>query len=413
MMRKISFKIAAIALASVALVFAGCSKENGSSSKVPDGKPAYVTLSVKGNGSVGEKASTGSRAIDTNPDDQAAAMEDFTVFILGPANEILGKHYIKLSNWDNSGVNNAKGNVEIPTTTSARHIYVVGNTGSDMTTGSALFGTGVTTLAQLQTAYLELENISPTALWIEGHTTTQLNFIAGAATDGSPLATAANIQMNLIPARVDVYVNNNMKNYGATGSMTLDNISFLNSAGYASPVPYNPTANPAVTPYSYAPADDIATLAPYYRSGVTDYPSLTGLTPFPVAQSDDLIFDWFGGSFEPTSETQTQPVGFIEACSKTFYALPGGSRTKIVTVVATLSNNEKVYFPIHFGNNKDTECEFESGKRYVMTINLNGYATTGGGGVTDPETPAVSAFVTVTVKAAKWEIKNLPAKNFN
>lgn len=395
-MKEMDFRSVVIALTALTIGFASCTKEN-TDNNAPEGQKAYISLFVKGN------APAEVRSIDP---DQAATINDLTVFILGPANEIRSKVYIDVvaNDYDPTGTDITKGNVEIPTTTTARHVYVVGNMGSDLTTDSDLFGTAVTTLAQLQTAYLELTaSTSTTALWIEGHTITPLEF-TGTASDGtSPLATPASIQMHLIPSRVDVYVNNNMIHYGDAGSMLLNNVSFLNSAGWTSPVPYSSN--------NYTPADNIASLAPYYRSGIGDYPSFPATG---VSLLSTLTSAWVpGGSFVPTVATPTQSAEFVEAYNKTFYALPGVNRTEIVTVVATLADGlTKVYFPVHFILTGDAGMVFESGKRYVMTINLNGDATTGGGGGTDPEIPVVNAYVTVVVTAAAWDLKDLPAKNF-
>lgn len=385
-MKTMNFKSVILACAVLLMGFASCSSDDDKPSGV-GGDPAFVRIQVKGT-----VPATAPRTID---DDQANTISDLTMFILGPANEIMSRTYMTSTEYTNGA------SVKIPTTTAAQHIFVVGNIGSDQTGAGALFGSAVTNYSQLQTAYLELNNISKTALWIEGNTNTPLSF---SDVGGELVATVA-IQMQLIPSRIDVYINNNMTKYdaaGANGSMVLNDVGVLNSGGWSSPVP------------NFVPAATIPSLAPYYRSGFNGYPSFpaTGVAVLP-----SLLAPWAANAsttFVPTAATPTQPANFNDQFTYTFYALPNIGRTEIVSLRATLgTGGGYVYFPIHFDTADTDFLTFENGKRYILTVNLNGDATTGGGGGTDPEIPITSAFVTVEVIPAEWDIKTLPSKDFN
>lgn len=383
-----TFKTAMLACAVLIIGFASCSKDDDKDSS-GNAFPAFVRIQVKGTVPV-----TSTRAIDG---DQANTISDLTVFIFGPSNEILTRKYMTATEYSNGA------SVKIPTTTAAQHVFVVGNIGTDETGAGGLFGSTVTNYSQLQSAYLELNNISETALWIEGNTTTPLLF--SSTNPGDDLIATAVIQMELIPSRIDVYINNNMTNYapaGANNSMVLNDVGFLNSGGWTSPVP------------NFVPASTIPSLAPYYRSAFNGYASFPATG---VAVLGSLLADWNGNTsstFVPTGATATQPANFNNQFTYTFYALPNLGRTEIVTVRATLGNgNGLIYFPIHFDTADTGFQTFENGKRYIVTMNLNGDATTSGGGGTDPEIPITNAFVTIEVVPAEWDIKDLPAKDFN
>lgn len=386
-MKTMTFKSAILACAVLLIGFASCSNDDDDKPS-GGGDPAFVRIQVKGT-----VPATSSRAIDG---DQANTISDLTIFIFGPANEILTRQYMTATEYSNGA------SVKIPTTTNAQHVFVVGNIGSNQTGAGGLFGSNVTNYSQLQSAYLELNNISKTALWIEGHTKTPLLF--SSANPGDDLIATAIIQMELIPSRIDVYVNNNMTKYdagGANNSMVLNDVGVLNSGGWSSPVP------------NFVPASTIPSLAPYYRSGFNGYPSFpaTGITVLP-----SLLAAWAANAsttFIPTAATPTQPANFNNQFTYSFYALPNLGRTEIVSVRATLGAGGLIYFPIHFDTADTGFQNFENGKRYIMTINLNGDATTSGGGGVDPEIPISSAFVTVEVVPAEWDIKELPSKDFN
>lgn len=389
-----NFKSVILSCAVLLMGFASCSKDDDNSPK-EEGYPAFVRIQVKGT-----IPATSPRAIDN---DQASEISDLTVFILGPSNEILNRKYMTATEYTNGA------SVKIPTTTIAQHIFVVGNVGSDQTGAGGLFGPNVLSYTQLQSAYLELSNLSTDYLWIEGHTTAPLSFVS--TNPGDDLVATAAIQMELIPARIDVYVNNNMTNYDPAGvtSIKLADVGVLNTSGWSSPVP------------NFIPASTIPSLAPYYRSGFSGYPSFpaTGVSVVP-----SLLTGWSANAsstFAPTTATPIQPANFIDQFTYTFYALPSLGRTVILSVRAALGtdggglggSDAFLYFPVHFDTADTGFQTFENGKRYIMTINLNGNAAIGGGGGTDPEIPVTSAFVTVEVTPAQWDIKDLPSKDFN
>lgn len=388
-MKTINFK-SVILICSILLVsFASCSSNDDDQPVVPTAYPAFVRIQVKGT-----VPATSTKAID---DDQANNINDLTVFIMGPANEILNRKYMTNTEYTNGA------STKIETTTNAQHVFVVGNIGSDQTGTGGLFGSAVTNYSQLQAAYLELNNISVNSLWIEGHTNTPLLF--SSANPGEELIATATIQMELIPSRIDVYINNNMTKYdqtGANNSMILNDVGVLNSGGWTSPVP------------NFVPASTIPSLAPYYRSGFNGYASFPSTG---VSILGTLLADWTGNAsttFVPTAATPTQPANFNNQFTYSFYALPNLGRTEIVSLRATLGNGGgMIYFPVHFDTADTGFQTFENGKRYILTVNLNGDATTSGGGGVDPEIPVSSAFVTIEVVPAEWDIKSLPSKDFN
>ena len=351
-MKKNFFKVVALSFASV-LAFVGCSKDDGNVPVVPQGEKAILRI-----GFSDYNPSPGARAFDEN--NAGTDVNNAYVFVLNAMGGVMDKFYVAQE--DVPVV------TERPTTTAAKKVYVLGNTGN-----VASFAL-VANEAGLKAEIAKLESLAATDVWLQE--SAAIDFSATTA-GGDPLANV-DIQLKPIPARIDVKVINSMDNWSTaegSGLIEIKGVAVLYSAGYSH---YIPTFIPSIAAVAgFEPAGE------YYRSGISGWASEANSSVYAAL---DKSWDVSSGDF-----------------AETFYALPGGAafdKNTIVTVYGSY-NDEDFYWPAHFSAT-DLKRVLENGKFYTLTITLGGNALSGGGGTIDPEEEVVGAFITVNITSSGW-----------
>jgi hypothetical protein len=396
-MGKTISKAAALVCAFAMLTFVSCTKE--ASEDLSGGEQATLKIIID-NPSV-------TKAIDTGDE---TVVGDVTILIVNAANQIISKYWYA----NPTALATANTDELITTTTLAEHVYILANLSSSTTVETTGMFASVSTLAQAQAVLYDLGSVSATNLPAFGKTASALVF----APDGSGKQTATtSVTLNLIPARIDVYVNNNMTNYSDLAAVEMKDIGIIFSGKEAY---LFPKATPTFHKTTYV--DNTTSLGLFASAGVyTTYPSYvptihtTGYT--------NLVSNWVvGGAWDDSPGVSSEPATFNEQYTKTFYVFPVKDKNLIVTARSTfkagagaLAGTNK-YYPVHFGTSDVGNLVVESGNKYELTINLNGDATdgTGGGGTPDPEVPVTNAFVTISVSINPWVVNTINTpKEFN
>ena len=392
-MEKIISKAAALVCVFAMFTFVSCTKE--ASDDQSGGEQATIQINIT-NPEV-------TKAFDA---EDGSTINDVTVLIIARGSIINKYWFANLS--ELTTANTAK---SIITTTVAEHVYIVGNLSSSSTiAGSGLFGDGVKTVAQAEAVKYALAGITKTNVPTFGKTATQLSFSA----DGDTQKAEAPIQMGLIPARIDVTVNNNMTNYGTTDAIVLQSVGIVFSGKETLLIPNTTTY------YELAYTAN----SNFYASGYLGYPNQTADDHVTTAVTS-LVAPWTANSdatWVASPGVASEPANFLSQYTKTFYVIPvDNNKNTIVTVmgkfpVGAVHADETKFYPAHFGTADVGNTQIESGKQYELTINLNGDASdgTGGGGTDTPEIPVTSGYVTINLTPKAWQAVQISTpKEFN
>ncbi|MDR1918948.1 MAG: hypothetical protein LBQ65_04795 [Tannerellaceae bacterium] len=365
------------------------------------------------------------KAFDGDGDAQAANLKNAMVFILGASNDILSRHY-----FSNSDIKNPK-NKLLPTTTSASHVWVLCNLGDSSTYGTKF--SACHTLTQLQNMTGKVEDVNngfgnnPLGIWMVGSHDKALDFktVTGSSTPEAQVE----VNLDLIPSRIDVIVKNDMSNYlqnpdaGKQGhvdfpaSLQLKDVSLINSASENYLFPRISASDTSYfLPYQ---------TSGYYASGldpkVAAYNlSDTNMRGIPILKdSSNLYAEWV-------------PYTSNNTFQKTFYALPtdtlNSNNQDLILLVrsersihklasaatpnAPLDSIEPRYFHVAFSPNDVVGGRLANGQYYTIEVRLTGNALTTGGGSTNPNVPIVNAFVEVTIKSGAWDKINTIHKTY-
>ena len=366
-MKKNFFKVVALSCATVMLAFVGCSKEDGGHIEAPNqGVKAALKISLE------NPVQIQSRAIES---EDGSSIGDVTVLITNIDNRIINKYWYESA----SELSEASENGNIETTTLAKRVYIVGNISSSSSTvdGAGVFAsTG--TLQAAQAVLYDLSSISASSLPIFGTVGSDLAF----ANVSGEMVASTSVNMKLIPARIDVYVNNNMTDYDQPDAVELDGVGAFFTASQTFLIP---------------------NAGSFIPSGVA---------------TSSLLSAWEDNSSDvwvPSPGVSSQPAGFLSHFSHTFYVFPSSEKDLIVAVKSTFKEGNETfagearYYPVHFNTADVGNVSLENGKRYILSINLNGDANdgTGGGGTDNPDIPVTNSELTISLTPASWEVVNV------
>lgn len=356
--------VMSLALAATLTLLASCSNDNDSL-ETPKAEMALVKVSFAG-------GSSESRAFDAG--DKGVALSDIKLYysigsdIFTPASG----GYIPAPDISLPlGVTGTTYSIPVPS--NAEKLYVIGNLGVE---------TNYPAASALKTFTKELRDLNSDAIWSYGMT--PLSFAAapgGAQLDGTDinLVAEATVQMELIPARIDVTLVNEMENYATAGALSFSEVAVM----------YSAEKTLMLSPFGVTPAS--------YVHGLDVWPGMSSATKLSTLSK----------AWTPTAANVPAEDG-----KETFYVLPPvGDENLILTAVGT-KGSETIYFPVHF-NGTDVKHTIESGKSYEVTITFKGDANEGnGGGTIDPEVPVQSAAVTVEITPATWDVVKNIEKEF-
>lgn len=358
-------KVLLAALAVIALA-SSCSKENENATP-EQGQKATLNVTVD--------APVLSRAVAASV--PADVVGNFSVFITDNTGEI---------QWSAYSATGAAltGPDAVTVTTTAQNVYIVANAG-DLTSS-------ISTMAALNAYLADLNGTGSQASaanrWATGQSAS-LNFVQS----GNDFVATTTVTLQFIAARITVTVDNQMTNYGAPGSLTLDNIAVLNARGESllfgtSLIPTTYSAGKKFyTGYDEPTPGDFA---PYWPAA-GDYT---------VASS--ILFDALNIN---TSTGVVSDVYYYYVFEND--ALTAADMPTIVTLIGD-DNGNPVSWPVHLAPYEQWEAgsgtvsSIERGKSYNINIKLTGDAANGGGGVWPPVNPVINSKVEITVSLTDW-----------
>lgn len=376
-MKFFNFLLAAL---TIAALFVSCSKEN---IEVPSltGENAILKVSFVNKSSNPLMA----RALD---DADEKAVHSATLFVINNDGAIVMSEFVS-----GEDINNA--DKEYVVTTVAKKVIAVANI--DLSFNPV---ENPKTLFELKKDLVALEDLYASILAGEGFYASGTDDLIFEENEEGKQFAVAEIKATLLPAKINVTVTNNMKNYSDDKGLMLEDVAILYSAGYSQWVAT--TENGA----DFYPAIANANIAAaYFRSGFTGW--TTEETDQNTVDDTGLLKTW------------TAPATPFE---ETFYVYPtppsgaafGKNTILVIRASWTGADGDKEpearYFPVHF-NNVDKQ-ELTSGYQYDVKIILKGDASAGGGSVTDPEFEVVDAYFSVTVEIKAWEDGGDIEKNF-
>lgn len=413
-------KFFAAALAATAL-FASCAKEeqpvNGG-----EGKAATVSFSIQSDEPT--RAALGNAAFDDPA--LGVGLWDLTVFVVNAGGSIIDSEYFLASTLD------AAGKKDIETTTDAKYLIVVANTGADLRATKF----NVSTVAALKAATVSLnEAVVLTTAGAAETSATQRIMLQGQSLDftfvdnAGDMEATTSVAVSPIPARLNVKVVNNMATtvpgaVWADGYVKFESISILYSANNNFAVPTVGSDRTVADNYNYVIPAATAT-APYY---------ISGFDPTVATDEWDVLMD--ASSVAQNAFATSAPLTYLNRAwttsdpataatdfSGTFYALPGGGAHSAYPTIAVVGWYDQdgdagtVYAPQRFFwharmSGSDVAI-MENGHQYDATITLSGDFTNGGGGVPDPDDEIVEGTVEVTITAAGWPTAIVIDKEIN
>lgn len=396
---------------------ASCSQSDdeitgGSGSDAPEAK---VILKLEGSG---VQASSRAAGIPNDLDAQNGKVNDLTVFIFNKDGVVITKQYIGTP---------ATGANKITTTTDAKKVAVVANTG-DMTTSGKLFA-NVASEEALK-AVLSDMLVTPDApigdvthadanLYMSGiNTLSDFNLV------GETMTATATVQLHFLSARIqlaeitfngktvtnNVYVQNNDFATTPTADFTITRVYLMNAQRVTH-----------FLPATEGGSDYIAQDLKQYTGGVAWNDPWTGTTPNQFKPNNEYTIEagtdkftavtnkisdighWYTFANTGVSDIANHPTALVvEVKWREVKANPSAQPNPIEEKLTTM------YFTTYFGGGDQNELE--AGKSYKVSLALNGNfkpsgdGGSGGGGTTDPTKPTVNSSVEVTVTPAEWTL---------
>ena len=402
---------------------ASCSQNDD---EVPGGSEsnaseAKVIIKLAGNG---ERASSRAAGIpgDLDGDTKNSKINDLTVFIFNQSGLVITKEYI--------GTPQTAGANSISTTTDAKKVAVVANTG-DLTTAGKPFAS-VSSEDALK-AVLSDMLVNPddktgavtqkdANLYMSG-----INAVGEFTQEGENMKANVTVALKFLSARIQ------LREITFNGKTVADNV-YAQANDFGTNTDANFTISRVylmnvqrVTHFLPATADGadyITQGLKQYTGGVAWETPWTGTAPNQFKPNDEYTIE--AGTTNFTTGTgadanKISNIGHWYTFANTGVADIANHPTALVVEVkwrevkadASVTPNvaEKIttkYFVTYFGGGD--KAELEPGKAYTVKLALNGnfkptnQGGSGGGGTEDPNKPTVNSSVEVTVTPASWDV---------
>lgn len=386
---------------------ASCSQSDdeitgGSGSDAPEAK---VILKLEGSG---VQASSRAAGIPGDLDAQNGKVNDLTVFIFNKDGVVITKKYIGTP---------ASGANSISTTTDAKKVAVVANTG-DMTGTSGAFANVASEEALKAVLSDMLTNPSDKTaplthkdnnLYMSG-----MNDLSEFADAGGIQKATATVQLHFLSARIQ------LSEITFNGKTVTDNVY-----AQASTFDANTSANFTITrvylmnvqrmthflPATEGKTDYITQELKQYTGGVEWTDPWTTQMPNEFKPNNEYVIEAGADQFT-AALNKIENIGhwytFANDGDLDIAKYPTALVVEVKWRKEVPSTFQTMYFTTYFGGGD--QDVLEAGKAYNVKLALNGNfkpsgeGGSGGGGTTDPTKPTVNSSVEVTVTAASWEL---------
>lgn len=409
---------------------ASCSQSDdeipgGSGSNAPEAK---VILKLAGSG---VQANSRAAGIPGDLDTQNGKVNNLTVFIFNQSGLVITKQYIGSPE---TGANS------ISTTTDAKKVAVVANTG-DLTTSGGAFAS-VASEDALKAVLSDMLVNPDDKTGAVTHTDANLymsgiNDLGAFSDDGNGGQKATvTVPLHFLSARIQ------LKEIAFNGGTVTDNV-YAQANDFAT----NADANFTITrvylmnaqrlthflPATTGGTDYITQDLKRYTGGVEWAAPWTGTAPNQFKPNDEYTIEAGTDKFTPGSGPTANKISDIghwytfandgvSDITNHPTALVVEVKWRKVKADATASPavNEQIqtmYFATYFGGGD--QAELEAGKAYKVKLALNGnfkptnQGGSGGGGTEDPSKPTVNSSVEVTVTPAEWSLVPDITKEWN
>lgn len=394
---------------------ASCSQNDDEISGVGSNAPeAKVVIKVEGTGN-----QPGSRAAGLPSNDDLAGknskVNDLTIFVFNGSGNVITKKYFGTP---------ATGANEVSTTTDAKEVAVVTNTG-DQTGAGKLFAT-VSSKDALKAVLADMYQNpdDPSAPVSQKDDNVYMSGTGTVGTfadvDGAMQATVS-VQLNYLAARMQLkeilfndkavsdnkYVQAGSFETTADANFTITRVYLMNvqRATYFLPATDGGTdymtQGDKIFAGGVAWADPWAGTAPTGYKPNNEYSIEAGTDKFmAVANKISDIGHWYTFANTGVSEIANHPTALVVEVKwrKTMADGAAGIEKEDMTL----------YFTTYFGGGD--QAELAPGKVYTVNIKLNGNfkpandGGSGGGGTEDPTKPTVNSAIEVTVTPATWDL---------
>ena len=366
---------------------------------------AQIVIKLAGNGNQADSRVAGL------PDDNTLltsnqTVNNLTIFVFNASGNVITKKYI--------GTPEAGAN-KVETTTDAKEVAVVTNTGEQTTTGGMFVAVSNKAALKAVLANMLVDSENPAGgvtqkddnLYMSG-----LGTLTDFALADDVMKASVTVQLNYLSARIQLKkISFNGKTvtdnkYAQASSFdTSDDANFTIKRVYLMNVQRATHFLPATPGTDYITQDEKE-----YTGGVAWTTPWTGTEPNNYKPNNEYAIEAGSDKFA-TSTNSISDIGHWYTFANTGVSDPDKNPTVLVVevewreVMAT-KQNKTLYFTVYFGGGD--KAELEPGKIYNVSLALNGSfkptsdGGTGGGGTEDPTKPTVSSAIEVTVTPATW-----------
>lgn len=387
---------------------ASCSQSDdeipgGSGNDAPEAK---VILKLAGSG---VQANSRAAGILGNLDTENGKISDLTVFIFNQSGLVITKQYIGTP---------ATGANSISTTTDAKKVAVVANTG-DMTTQGKLFAS-VSSENALKAVLSDMLVTPDTPTGDVTHTDANL-YMSGIGTlsdfakEGETMKATVTVQLHFLSARIQLseitfngktvtdnkYVQASSFDGDNTANFTITRVYLMNAQRVTHFLP----ATEGGTNY-------ITQELKQYTGGVAWTAPWTGPEPNQFKPNNEYTIEAGTDKFTATTNKISDIGHWYTFANDGVSDITNHPTALVVEVkwrkVKDPEEFQTMYFTTYFGGGDQNELV--AGKAYNVKLALNGNfkpsddGGSGGGGTTDPTKPTVNSSVEVTVTAANWDL---------
>ena len=398
---------------------ASCSQNDdevpgGSDSNAPEAK---VILKLAGSG---EQVNSRAAGVPGDLDAKNGTVNDLTVFIFNQTGTVITKKFI--------GTPSAVGANSISTTTDAKRVAVVANTG-DLTGAGGLFASVASedALKAVVSDMLKAPS-NPTGdlthkddnLYMSG-----VNDLGAFSDDGNGSQSASvTVALHFPSVRLSLtkisfnggtvtdnkYVQKDQFAGDADANFTIDRVYLMNVQ-----------RTTHFLPATDGGSDYIAQDLKQYTGGVAWSNPWTGPEPNQFKPNNEYTIETGFATGAGLAANEISKIGHWYTFANTGVSALADHPTALVVEVrwrkvkadatanpAIAEEVQTLYFTTYFG--AGDQAELEAGKAYIVALKLNGNfkpsssGGSGGGGTTDPTKPTVNSSVEVTVTPASWAV---------
>lgn len=367
---------------------------------------AQIVIKLAGNGNQADSRVAGL------PDDNTLltsnqTVNNLTIFVFNASGNVITKKYI--------GTPEAGAN-KVETTTDAKEVAVVTNTGEQTTTGGMFVAVSNKAALKAVLANMLVDSENPAGgvtqkddnLYMSG-----LGTLTDFALADDVMKASVTVQLNYLSARIQ------LKKISFNGKTVTDN-KYAQASSFDTSDDANFTIKRVYLmnvqrathflPATLNGTDYITQDEKEYTGGVAWITPWTGTEPNNYKPNNEYAIEAGSDKFA-TSTNSISDIGHWYTFANTGVSDPDKNPTALVVevewreVMAT-KQNKTLYFTVYFGGGD--KAELEPGKIYNVSLALNGSfkptsdGGTGGGGTEDPTKPTVSSAIEVTVTPATW-----------